>query len=99
MLKRLSIAVFLFYTALSVAQKTVRYDLFVADTIVNYTGKSKQAIAINGSIPAPTLYFTEGDTALIYVHNTLNTETSIHWHGLILPKRTRWCSLSNDSTY
>jgi len=45
------------------------------------------AMAINGSIPAPTLYFTEGDTAEIYVHNTMKMETSIHWHGLILPNQ------------
>src|ERR1035437_3247456 len=65
----------------------VRYDLFVTDSIVNYSGKSRHAIAINGSIPAPTLYFTEDDTAEIYVHNTLKTETSIHWHGIILPNQ------------
>jgi FtsP/CotA-like multicopper oxidase with cupredoxin domain len=75
----------LLFFELSFAQKTVRYDLYVSDTTVNYTGEAKQAIAINGQIPAPTLYFTEGDTADIYVHNTLNEETSIHWHGLILP--------------
>jgi CopA family copper-resistance protein len=67
--------------------KTVRYDLYVTDTMVNYTGKSKRAIAVNGSIPMPTLTFTEGDTAEIYVHNRLNEETSMHWHGLILPNR------------
>ncbi len=67
--------------------KTVRYDLYIADTTVGYTGKKKKAIAINGSIPAPTLYFTEGDTAEIYVHNTLKKETSIHWHGVILPNK------------
>lgn len=67
--------------------KTVRYDLYVKDTIVNFTGKSKRAIAINGSIPAPTLTFTEGDTAEIYLHNLLNEETSLHWHGVILPNQ------------
>lgn len=67
--------------------KIVRYDLYVADTTVNFTGKSKPAIAINGTIPAPTLYFTEGDTAEIYVHNLMNEETMIHWHGVILPNR------------
>jgi FtsP/CotA-like multicopper oxidase with cupredoxin domain len=61
--------------------KTLRYDLYISDTIVNYTGKSKHAIAINGSIPAPTLTFAEGDTAEIYVHNMLEEETSVHWHG------------------
>ncbi len=67
--------------------KRVVYHLYVADTIVNYTGKHKHAIAINGLIPAPTLYFTEGDTAEIYLHNLLKKETSIHWHGVILPNR------------
>ncbi|RIA09342.1 FtsP/CotA-like multicopper oxidase with cupredoxin domain [Flavobacteriaceae bacterium MAR_2010_72] len=67
------------------AQKIVRYDLYVKDTIVNYTGKEKKAIAINGQLPAPTLYFTEGDIAEIHVHNKMHHETSIHWHGLILP--------------
>ncbi|MCE3258747.1 MAG: copper oxidase [Bacteroidetes bacterium] len=67
------------------AQKLVRYDLYINDTTVNYTGKSKKAISINGRIPGPTLEFTEGDTAAIYVHNHLHHETSVHWHGLILP--------------
>lgn len=67
--------------------RTVRYDLFVKDTIVNYSGKPKKAVAINGSIPAPTLTFTQGDTAEIYVHNKLDVETSIHWHGVFLPNR------------
>lgn len=65
--------------------RTVEYHLYVKDTVVNYAGKPRHAIAINGSIPAPELHFTEGDTASIYVHNEMNTETSIHWHGLILP--------------
>ena len=82
--KLLIISIFI-CTLASIAQTRIRYDLFVADTTVNYTGKATHAIAINGQIPAPTLYFTEGDTALIYVHNTMNTETSIHWHGLIIP--------------
>ncbi|MGN6398605.1 MAG: multicopper oxidase domain-containing protein [Mucilaginibacter sp.] len=63
------------------------YHLYINDTIVNYTGKQRPAMAINGSIPAPTLEFTEGDTAEIYVHNQMMMETSIHWHGLILPNR------------
>jgi len=67
--------------------QTIRYDLYVADTIVNYTGKRRKAIAINGSIPAPTLFFTQGDTAEIHVHNTMHHETSIHWHGIILPNK------------
>ena len=54
------------------AQKIVRYDLYVKDTLVNYSGRSAKAVAINGQIPAPTLTFTEGDTAEIYIHNQLH---------------------------
>lgn len=69
------------------AQKVVRYDLYVKDTIVNFTGKEKRAIAVNGQIPMPTLTFTEGDTAEIHVHNRLKESTSLHWHGLYLPNK------------
>jgi len=69
------------------AQKVVRYELTLADTIVNFTGKSRRAIASNGQIPMPTLTFTEGDTAEIVVHNKLKENTSIHWHGLFLPNK------------
>jgi CopA family copper-resistance protein len=65
----------------------VRYDLYIRDTTVNFTGKPKRAIAVNGQIPMPTLTFTEGDTAEIYVHNELKETTSLHWHGLFLPNK------------
>ena len=66
---------------------TVRYDLYITDTMVRFGKKSKRAIAVNGQIPMPTLTFAEGDTAEIYVHNDLNEETSLHWHGLFLPNQ------------
>ena len=69
------------------AQKVVRYDLYVRDTIVTFGDKPKRAIAVNGQIPMPTLTFTEGDIAEVYVHNELNEETSMHWHGLFLPNQ------------
>lgn len=69
------------------AQKVVRYDLHVKDTLVNFTGKTKRAIAVNGQIPMPTLTFTQGDTAEIHVYNELKEATSLHWHGLILPNK------------
>jgi FtsP/CotA-like multicopper oxidase with cupredoxin domain len=82
------ICLFFVFTIQAVyAQKVVRYDLYVRDTMVNFTGKDKRAIAVNGQIPMPTLIFTEGDTAEIYVHNELDEETSLHWHGLILPNK------------
>ena len=67
------------------AQQVVRYDLTVTDTVVMFTGKKQKAIAVNGQIPMPVLYFTEGDTAEIHVHNKMHHETSLHWHGLLLP--------------
>ena len=63
----------------------VEYNLYVKDTTVNFTGKKRKAIAINGQIPAPTLRFTEGDSAVIHVHNLLKEDVSIHWHGVLLP--------------
>ena len=71
----------------TIPPRTVRYDLYIADTIVTFGKKKKRAIAVNGQIPMPTLTFTEGDTAEIYVHNLLKEETSLHWHGLFLPNR------------
>ena len=65
--------------------KTVRYDLYVKDTLVNFSGKPARAIATNGKLQAPTLYFKEGDTAEIYLHNQLKENTGLHWHGVILP--------------
>lgn len=71
----------------SLPPRTVRYDLYIRDTMVTYGKKSKRAIAVNGQIPMPTLTFTESDTAEIWVHNELNEETTLHWHGLFLPNR------------
>lgn len=59
--------------------ETVEYDLYVRNTPVNFTGTARPAMSINGSIPGPVLHFTEGDTAVIRVHNMMDTETSFHW--------------------
>ncbi len=69
------------------APRTVVYHLYIRDTIVTFGKKPKRAIAVNGQIPMPTLTFTEGDTAEIWVHNKLKEETSLHWHGLFLPNK------------
>jgi len=61
------------------------FDLVIAESPVNFTGKPRMATTINGSIPAPTLHCKEGDTVTIRVTNTLREATSIHWHGIILP--------------
>lgn len=61
------------------------FDLTVAETPVNFTGAPRMATTINGSIPAPTLRWRQGDTVTLRVHNRLAEDTSIHWHGIILP--------------
>ncbi len=75
------------YLTNNIAPRTVRYDLYIRDTMVTFGKKTKRAIAVNGQIPMPTLTFTEGDTAEIWVHNELKEETSLHWHGLFLPNK------------
>ncbi|MCI0506508.1 MAG: multicopper oxidase domain-containing protein, partial [Gammaproteobacteria bacterium] len=61
------------------------FDLVIATHDVNITGKKRQAVMINGSLPGPTLVWKEGATVTIRVTNRLNEPTSIHWHGIILP--------------
>lgn len=61
------------------------FDLVVAESPVNFTGKPGIATTINGTIPAPTLRWREGETVTIRVTNKLRESTSIHWHGIILP--------------
>ena len=60
-------------------------DLVIAETPVNFTGVTRTATTINGSIPAPTLRLREGDDVTIRVTNRLPVATSIHWHGILLP--------------
>ena len=62
-----------------------RFNLSYNLTAVNFTGKERFATAINGSVPAPVLRWKEGDTVTLNVTNNLAEDTSIHWHGIILP--------------
>lgn len=86
-MKSLINILFFITPAVLFGQENVKeYFLSINDTTLNFTGKDRPAIAVNGSIPAPTLYFTEGDKAVIHVKNEMkDKETSIHWHGLLLP--------------
>lgn len=61
------------------------FDLEIAESPVNFTGARRMATTVNGSLPAPTLRWREGDTVTIRVRNSLRETTSIHWHGIILP--------------
>ena len=48
-------------------------------------GRAGHAVAINGTIPGPMLRLREGQTARIHVTNLLDEDTSVHWHGLLVP--------------
>ena len=62
-----------------------KFDLTYSPTKVNLTGNERIATAINGSVPAPVLRWKEGDTVTLNVTNNMAEDTSIHWHGIILP--------------
>ena len=70
----------------TVHSKEVFYELNVDYKTVNFSGRTASAMAINDSIPAPKLEFTEGDIAIIKVTNHTQDHASIHWHGLLLPQ-------------
>jgi CopA family copper-resistance protein len=60
-------------------------DLVVERGGIEFDGRSAEAVTINGSVPGPILRFREGQEVLLRVQNRLYVDTSIHWHGLILP--------------
>lgn len=61
------------------------FDLSIGRTSVNFTGRTRTAVTVNGSLPAPVLRWREGDTVTLRVANRLDAMSSIHWHGLVLP--------------
>ena len=61
------------------------FELFIGETPVNFTGRPRTAMTINGSLPGPLLRWREGDTVTLRVRNRLSASTSIHWHGILLP--------------
>lgn len=61
------------------------YNLIIDEKTVNITGTPAQATVINGTMPGPLLRFKEGEDVVINVTNNLDVDSSIHWHGLIVP--------------
>lgn len=62
-----------------------QYHLEIGETTVYLSDGPKKAITVNGSLPAPTLRFREGEELVIKVTNNLDRFSSIHWHGMLLP--------------
>ena len=60
-------------------------DLLIRETPFGFGGRRAVATTINGTIPGPLLRFREGDDVTIRVTNQLKEDTSIHWHGLLVP--------------
>jgi CopA family copper-resistance protein len=67
------------------AARADEYNLSIGSKIVAYGGHDTEAIAVNGEIPGPTLHFREGEDVVIHVTNTLPVDSSIHWHGMLVP--------------
>jgi CopA family copper-resistance protein len=61
------------------------FELVIGEAAANLTGRASVATVVNGSLPAPLLRWREGDTVALRVRNELDEETSIHWHGILLP--------------
>jgi CopA family copper-resistance protein len=76
---------FILFAHMQAQAATVEYKLTIAQDEINITGKSARGMTINGGIPGPTLRFKQGDFARIHVHNKMSVETSIHWHGVLVP--------------
>ena len=72
-------------TGLAPVLSGTQFDLTIAETAVNFTGRPRIATTVNGSIPAPTLRWREGDTVTLRVTNRLAVPSSVHWHGILLP--------------
>ena len=62
-----------------------RIDLTVGRGSFSTGGRSGHAVAVNGSVPGPLLRLKEGTEVSLNVHNRLDEDTSVHWHGLLLP--------------
>ena len=84
-LSRFIVFIFLIFLPFVSFAKVVKYSFDIDKLMVNYTGKNVEAIAVSNKIPAPTISATVGDTLVVTFHNKMNEDSSIHWHGILLP--------------
>jgi CopA family copper-resistance protein len=59
--------------------------LTIGQVSVEVDGKVSRAVGINGTVPGPLIRLKEGQRVRLRVQNTLDEESSIHWHGLLVP--------------
>jgi CopA family copper-resistance protein len=65
----------------------VEYDITIDRTAFEVAGRRATAITMNGTVPGPLIRLQEGEEVVLRYHNALDEESSIHWHGLLLPNR------------
>ena len=61
------------------------FNLSIGRFPVRIDGRAGEAVGVNGTLPAPLIRFREGDEITFNVTNTLDEDTSVHWHGLLVP--------------
>jgi len=61
------------------------FDLTIDQAEMMIAGRKTRPCSVNGTVPAPLLHWREGDEVTLRVHNRLHEDTSIHWHGILLP--------------
>ena len=64
---------------------SAEYQLDIRKETVNVTGKAMERVTVNHSLPAPTLYWTEGEDVVVQVTNHMDEPSSVHWHGILVP--------------
>ncbi|HYE36909.1 copper resistance system multicopper oxidase [Methylocaldum sp.] len=84
-MKKRQVAAFCFALLSALSAQAGTYDLVVGKKAVNLTGRERTSLVVNGSMPAPTLRWREGEEVTLRVTNRLGEPTSIHWHGIVLP--------------
>ncbi|MBK7361492.1 MAG: copper resistance system multicopper oxidase [Micavibrio sp.] len=84
-MKRLIALLFIFLIFAATQARAEEYNLTIAREPVNITGNTVKKITVNSTIPGPTLRFTEGEDVTIHVANKMDEDTSVHWHGMLLP--------------
>jgi len=85
LIRQCRIAAFWFALLSALPARAGTYDLVIDQKAVNVTGRERTALVANGSLPAPTLRWREGEEVTLRVTNRLDEPTSIHWHGIVLP--------------
>lgn len=81
----LTISFFLFFSVFVSAGNVKKYRFNINVKKVNFTGETVEALSVGGKIPAPVIEATVGDILQVTFYNKMNQETSIHWHGVLLP--------------